>query len=474
MSKTYNDPAKQLWRIKLREFVQKNILPYRRASSLRVACFPGAEQEGEEALEVKEIYLPLGIPAQNIVGLEREAEPAQRLRAANLGIEVVERDASDYFLRETPKEFDVISLDYKGQQTLEECLTLEYIASRQLLSHHGILATNYYGSRESESMKKLLVGRILALDSHREAMQALDKSPEDIRQNSAEIVRRLSQEARPERLRDGITAEIVNIFSGGTINRPIRKHFFSEDPHRTKVLDAVASELNEMSKEQLLNHLHEMNSFSDARNRDLLEDMHPAEQAYYRLRRAELERKLHTWMDPESARALFGILCMESQKSYLPKTLERYAYTSNTGSPMLADFFLFQPLPRRLTMAAQGILQYNPKELQLIFNPARMDYGHLLDQIFKVEIDFYRTASIRMTPRIELVPELSCGYNGEPSTRELHEPSPAEKAEIYTWLRDGSVSDAELCDTYNISSRQLGSYKAWVTMQDKKLQEAIS
>ncbi len=72
MSKTYNDPAKQLSRQKLRDFIQKTVLSKKRAKDVRVVCFPGAEVEGEEGLEIKEIYDPLGIPRKNITGLERD------------------------------------------------------------------------------------------------------------------------------------------------------------------------------------------------------------------------------------------------------------------------------------------------------------------------------------------------------------------------------------------------------------------
>jgi len=48
---TYNDPAKQRSREKLLEFIKKH-LSFRKPRDLRVVCFPGAEVEGEEALEV--------------------------------------------------------------------------------------------------------------------------------------------------------------------------------------------------------------------------------------------------------------------------------------------------------------------------------------------------------------------------------------------------------------------------------------
>ncbi len=471
--KTYNDPAKQLWREKLREFIVRQFPDRLVRKNLRVACFPGAEQEGEEALEVIEVYDQIDIQRKNIVGLEREAEYAQRLRSANLGMEVVDKNANEYFLHENPKPFDIISLDYKGQQTLEECLTLEYIASRQLLSHNGILATNYFGSREGDSMKKLLVSRILALDSPIRALESIsieEQSSEKFMAKRANEVESLAEKVEVERLRDGITTEIINIFSGGTINRPIGKHMFSEDPYKEKILTALRKELDATIEERLP-FLHKVNGFSDARNRKYEQDKHPHEQSYFRVRRAEAERALHSLILPESAQALLSILSMKSQKSYIPKTLERYEYTSNTGSSMVSDFFAFQSLPKRLALATEGIISYSSKEREIKLNLSRVPLEIISERILKVTLDFYETVSVRMVPRIKLIPENPRSIS-IPS-RELYEPSPTEKQEIYSFLREGGAADSELCNTYNITSRQLGSYKAWVKMNVKRTISAI-
>jgi hypothetical protein len=68
MVRSYNDPAKQKAREKLTEFIGKNLLNFRKPNQVRVVCFPGAEVEGEEALEIKEVYDSLGIPRKNIIG----------------------------------------------------------------------------------------------------------------------------------------------------------------------------------------------------------------------------------------------------------------------------------------------------------------------------------------------------------------------------------------------------------------------
>ena len=61
LTRTYNDPAKQLARQKLKEFIARHYSEKRR-KDLKVLCFPGAEAEGEEALEVREVYDKVIVP----------------------------------------------------------------------------------------------------------------------------------------------------------------------------------------------------------------------------------------------------------------------------------------------------------------------------------------------------------------------------------------------------------------------------
>ena len=88
MDKSYNDSIKQKSREKLKEFIARNLY-FKRPKDIRVVCFPGAEKIGEEAIEVKEIYDPLGIPRENILGLEFDKSRFERLKSANLGINLV-------------------------------------------------------------------------------------------------------------------------------------------------------------------------------------------------------------------------------------------------------------------------------------------------------------------------------------------------------------------------------------------------
>tara|TARA_Y100000310_G_scaffold306362_1_gene347439 strand:+ start:5108 stop:6670 length:1563 start_codon:yes stop_codon:yes gene_type:complete len=154
----YNDPAKELSRLKLRRFISKEVLPYRRAKDVKILCFPGAEHEYDVALELLQVYDPLGIPRENIVGLENSHKRRKRLRKANLGIEISHKNALKYFT-EHDKVFDVISLDYCGQKAQHIVDTVRKIGYKKLIRPPGVLAINTFAGREPKSLQDDLRNR---------------------------------------------------------------------------------------------------------------------------------------------------------------------------------------------------------------------------------------------------------------------------------------------------------------------------
>jgi len=154
--KTYNDPAKQKSRVKIREFIRANS-DHKPLEDFQVVCFPGAEQKGEEGLEIFEIYDELGIPRENIVGLEIDPQRAERLEQANLGIQVI--NSSDVeFLQSTDRQFDVVSLDYRCNYNWGIIDALAEIAGRQVIADNGIFTMNLLGRRERRALSTHLKG----------------------------------------------------------------------------------------------------------------------------------------------------------------------------------------------------------------------------------------------------------------------------------------------------------------------------
>lgn len=154
--KSYADPVKAKSRDALEKFVRTH-LSFKKPKKLEVLCFPGAEQDGEAGLELA-VYDRLGIPRKNITGLECDPERAERLRSANLGIDVVCAYDSD-FLRDAAKKgrsWDVISLDYCSFFTRARADVFHVISSSKLLKDTAVLCTNFMARREHVAAQQFM------------------------------------------------------------------------------------------------------------------------------------------------------------------------------------------------------------------------------------------------------------------------------------------------------------------------------
>jgi hypothetical protein len=116
IQKHYNDDwAKSRSRDLVRGMIEDTVLQYRKPSQVTVLCFPGVD-----ATEIEEVYDPLGISRENIIGLERDPEIASEIESRGLGIQVVPEEFGDYVARRNKLQLDVVSLDYTGSLTIAE------------------------------------------------------------------------------------------------------------------------------------------------------------------------------------------------------------------------------------------------------------------------------------------------------------------------------------------------------------------
>ncbi len=471
-------------------FSEKNKDPKRRVQDLRYLCFAGAETVEEAGIEVKEICDVLGIPRNHVTSLERDPEKAERLRRANLGIEVICREADQYFLHANPAPFDIISLDYTGQQTITEACTLEYIASRQLLAPKGIIATVYSGRRESESMQKLLANRLLHQQRQAKFMEAWpdnDFSTERFRAERLleleQMLDRQGKEGNLEGLRDGITTELVTIFMGGTINRPMGKSMFSDEPYKETVIQGVK---NDLPATRDLDFLRKLNGLSDRANVKFSEDPVVYEQGYYTARYAQLVHKLSQLVPADLARSLLHLQGSIMQKSYHYNAFERYKYTSNSGCPMLMDLFSFSQVPEGIKMRLSDIFSFKQADANndcyVKINPLGWSLQRLVKRMEYLHQYMEQVVRLPLAPRIELIPERP-GLLVSPSAQRVDGLSPSEgtegdiisrhtprklgkreKYEIAQMLRDPAFNESEILDAYSITRGQLSAIKAHNTM----------
>lgn len=462
MTSSYNDSAKSLARDKLRYFIENHSFAH--PKRMQVVCFPGAEVDGEEALEVKEVYDRIGVQRKNIVGLERDPQRAARLRKANLGIEVVERDADEYFLHVGSRKFDVISLDYTGQQTVEENFSLEYIASRQLLSDTGILATEYFTGREGESMRRLLAMRMFNFMSgnHGRSISEYESAMQNLEDNLDEI----ADGKNLDKLREAITLEVVNIFSGGTINLPVVRHFFSDDHAKAGILGALAEEM-EKEKEVYAARASKLNGFSIKRNLEYQRKFgqRNLERAYFNFRNKETMGEILSLMSEGEAFALLNSQMMAAQKSYTVRELERYAYTSNSGSNMVLDLFAFHKLPFTLAERARDLLRFkfSQERPEITLNPRRYASDKFYSRLSDFSFDFYKSISHNFPKRTEL--------NPEPALLERNETEKMTKeviGQVTAALEQENQADTDLMMKFGITKQQLAWCKAKITRGKKE------
>src|SRR3989344_1300766 len=121
-----NDWAKSKSRELIKDMVSRTLLTFRKPHDLKVLCFPGID-----AQEVFEVYDPLNIPRQNIVGIEREPSIASELERKKLGIQVIRSTLEDYVTNQRDIDFDVISLDFIGPYSEQQIITLDQIVRKQ-------------------------------------------------------------------------------------------------------------------------------------------------------------------------------------------------------------------------------------------------------------------------------------------------------------------------------------------------------
>src|SRR3989338_1368814 len=131
------DWAKAKSRDLVRDMIQRTLLKFRRPSQLRVLFFPGID-----AAEVYQVYDTLGIPRENLFGVEREASVVRELERKNLGIQLVLRSLEDYVSEQDCFDFDVVSLDYTGPISHDQIISMKKILGDNIRNHVVLHSAN--------------------------------------------------------------------------------------------------------------------------------------------------------------------------------------------------------------------------------------------------------------------------------------------------------------------------------------------
>ena len=332
--KSYDDPAKRASRDKLREFIKNNLLTARRPSEVKVLCFPGAEQDGQEAIEVKEVYDPLGIPRKNIVGLELDATRADRLKRAGLGIEVVLSKDVDY-LAQTSRRFDIISLDYVGTKSRDVLAALKEIASRQILTKLSVLAIGNCAKRENQTTQDFLSFSSVLFDQSKKLTEHICRHGEDyepfakIRDVFSGGIEKVPQ--LPE-ARDDFTLTLMRELVAGKSAKGdgwFYNAVLGRNPKITTITKMTATNPMELS---------------DQRNAEAFMQRIRRTASYVDHPNLQVVKADGSLCDDETNKTFLMNLYPAMDLAYIVTSIERYKYVSNSGTPMDMDLIsVFQP-----------------------------------------------------------------------------------------------------------------------------------
>lgn len=442
MSKSYNDPVKTISRDKQRDFIARH-LSYKKSRDIRVLCLPGAEQEGEEALEVREVYDPLGIPRSNITGLEIDKQIYERLQKASLGIKLV--NSSDIkYLEKARREYgtwDIISLDYTSFFTPDSQYAISLIANDGLLGKHGILVTNFMAAREHNASQELLKDLYIAFNSGSALSISDSLKLEDKARGDFELSNDRS---------DTVKQSIQNIMANG--NSALSTQFYSKFDNFRKILD----ELKVLPE---ITHLTE--KIIKGRNID-----EKLAQTYF-VRTYMKKMYYNSFLASSSDLLIPNLYWMMSVRPYFPKAVESYSYISNTKTPMLFDIGFYDKNERELRQFENfftlrgNSLNYNPFELNE--NRAEMKTQMAIETTQKLHFMFWE--AMETTDRVFL------GSSYVPKSKDHREK--ISKEEAIELLKAG-FPPAEIAEVYRgFTKMQLAAFKAHLAMGTYKTEEVI-
>ena len=144
----YDNPTKQLWRQKWKEFISKHTLPGER-EKMKVLCLPG-----KKCLEIP-LYLELGFNPKNITGVEGGDEAAKsefHTNAYRYGINA-KLGRLENLLPHDANVYDIVSLDFTGPLS-KTCLNIVKMvplapAATCQLNTKSLFMINLLGKREN-------------------------------------------------------------------------------------------------------------------------------------------------------------------------------------------------------------------------------------------------------------------------------------------------------------------------------------
>ncbi len=360
VSKRYHDDwAKTKSRDLVRDLIYRTILTFRNPNDIRVLFLPGID-----AVEVFEIYDPLGIPRTNLIGLEMDPKIALELDRKNLGFEVVNKKLHDYLGERSGIDFDVVSLDYHGPINKEHMDDLADICDMQknnfFVLHHANLLL-----RDRRSSGLYALGYAFSEESPRR------KSNHDLI-NLPRVTARWADAVDKINTRQSLKAEkraayatlLKSIYAGSNPDSVDKVLRITARDEYDEVLEMLGRKLRiNFGIEDEMDRDHPLRSLRS-------KHIHPGvdrlfEAASLSNIRCEMKGKPGVLHDT----TLMALMdANRARRSYFPTDGEYYTYISESGAPMIGDIYFLRHSYKLLEAAEEVQHQFELGNTGLLHN----------------------------------------------------------------------------------------------------------
>jgi len=332
ISQTKKDYAGDFAKAKSRDIVREMIggLPKAQYFShkMKVLFLPGID-----AAEVFQVFDPLGIPRENIVGVERERDVFHELQRKNLGIQIVHSTLEDYIASRKSFDFDFLSFDFVGPTTTSQRESLCELLGKSKGSDIVVHIANQIRRDGPISRPNYLTGDVLSKNDKLSTMLDLDdnkfidnvvsfvtESHDDYKGNGFDLKRRgdsfsqlLLEAATLEQDPYTYYKELYRFATGKNIDDLAKLTKIDYKNH-------TGSEITD--KELYTNYIFgaiiqklSVNGFS----------------RFLRTNFPEMND------DAVSTVAMSIAVNFSTKRNYIPLSLKRYSYISESGCPMIGD-----------------------------------------------------------------------------------------------------------------------------------------
>ncbi len=334
------DVAKERSRELLRHTIERELLPHIPSHKIEVLCLPGTT-----LAEIQQVYDPLNIPRKNILGLERDPAIVELQRSFNSGINIENVSVEDYFAGKSSCRFHVVNLDYTGSMLRQQSEIVRAMVRANSASRY-VLHESHSARRDPTA-----IGLYASFDAAISREEGPDNAPclypiekfnrEALKQNAASngAKVRMLQEGSAKTIRsDGLTSGLLLALDNPFDSRDLLKMFHLNGQELgNKQIKFIAESSKERGRPlSALPGDPNCRAFS------------PEFQFWLSAAQGILANRLETsGASKEDAVVVSQMLIgtLTSKFAYGATAIERYAYVSESGCPMIGDIISIRDHP---------------------------------------------------------------------------------------------------------------------------------